>query len=522
MPYADLSDTARRWATDPAIDLWVVVAPRVGDHASMIGVQLGSVRWNGMGVALLAGTTEAPSALLREQVDRVVPGPPPPSPRGIVEAAWAAGLDDLRRVGVIADARAGLDAGHRAGAGAIVGIAASSADRRALLPGQPDVIVAPDGLASAISQRWGPARAHRERILLNPGPTVASDRVHRAIAGPDLCHREPEYTTIAVRTRRLLLEVAEAPVGWEAVLLAGSGTSAMEAMVGGAARPGRRLLCVRNGTYGDRMATMADRAGIPHTDLPFGHTEPADAAAIAAALDADPTIDAVTIVQHETTTGLLNPIAAVAAETRARGVLLAVDAISAFGSELLPLREGGIDLVAGTSNKCLHGLPGCAFVLLSPAAIARVRSAQPRSIYLDLAGYLAAAERDSVPFTPSVPAVYGLLAALEELLDEGVEERRSAYRSRIDWLDGELARLGLEPAVAPEHRSASVRAVPLPPGVAYPELHDRLKAAGYVIYAGQGSGAADQFRACLLGTVTVDALRPFITELETILASVPA
>ena len=74
----------------------------------------------------------------------------------------------------------------------------------------------------------------------------------------------------------------------------------------------------------------------------------------------------------------------------------------------------------------------------------------------------------------------------------------------------------------PAHRSASVRAVPLPPGVPYAELHDRLRAAGFVIYAGQGSAAAEQFRVCALGTVTVDALRPFIAELESILAGVPA
>jgi 2-aminoethylphosphonate-pyruvate transaminase len=359
-------------------------------------------------------------------------------------------------------------------------------------------------------------------VLLNPGPSVVSDRVHRAIAGPDLCHREAEFEALAREVRSDLLRVAGVETGWEAVLLTGSGTSAMEAMVGAAARPGRRLLVVRNGTYGDRLATMAERAGLPHVDVLSGHATPVDPLAVRQALDAHPDVDAILVVHHETTTGMLNPLAELAAIARERGVLLAVDAVSSFGAEVLPLEHGGIDLVAGTANKCLHGLPGVAFVLLSPAAVARAREARPPSLYLDLATYLAAAERGGVPFTPAVPATYALRAALEELLDEGVESRRATYQARMRLLDDGLRRLGLEPPVAAEHRSASVRAVPLPAGVSYTVLHDRLKAAGYVIYAGQGEAAADQFRVCALGTVGVDALRGLLAELGTIMAEAGA
>src|SRR5664279_5451466 len=76
-------------------------------------------------------------------------------------------------------------------------------------------------------------------------------------------------------------------------------------------------------------------------------------------------------------------------------------------------------MVACTSNKCLHGLPGTSFVLLSPEGAARAADAPRRSLYLDIAGYLEAQKKSTVPFTPAVPAVYGLEAALDELLDEG-------------------------------------------------------------------------------------------------------
>jgi 2-aminoethylphosphonate-pyruvate transaminase len=125
-----------------------------------------------------------------------------------------------------------------------------------------------------------------------------------------------------------------------------------------------------------------------------------------------------------------------------------------------------------------------------------------------------------VPFTPSIPAIYGLEAALEELAEEGREARRERYRERMAVLDAELERLGLEVAVAPQHRSSSVRSIALPPGVAYPALHDALRAEGYVIYAGLGPAAAASFRVCLLGNIEPDAVRGFGAVLERTLADI--
>jgi len=521
MPIADRPSTARQWARQRLIELWVCYADGLAaTDANGVAAGLAAARADGARIAVVAGSG-VPAAVgntLDETADLVLGGPRPPSPRAIREAAAILGMEDARRTGVLGATLDALEAGHRAGAAAIVGLAAAgSTDRRALLAGQPDLIIEPGGLAAADAQRWGSRRPLRQLVLLNPGPTVVSDRVHRAIGGPDLCHREPEYTALAEGIERRLLQVAGAPTGWRAVLLAGSGTSAMEAMVAASTRPGRRLLVVRNGTYGERLATMAERHGTERVSVEAEHWQPVAPSAVADALDADPDIDAVAVVQHETTTGLLNPLAEIAAVARARGRLLAVDAISALGAEELPLADGGIDFVAGTANKCLQGLPGMAFVLLSPAAQARAREARPTSLYLDLANYLAAADRGAPPFTPSIPAAYGLEAALDELLDEGVAARRERYRARMARLDEALERLGLSPAVAAPHRSATVRAYRLPAGIAYPDLHDRLKAAGYVIYAGQGSAAADQFRVCLLGEVGIGAVDGFVAELRAIL-----
>ena len=516
MPYADSAATAHRWATERAVALWAIFAGDLPPAAlAALGPGVDAARTDGAMVAVVVAEGQPPTAEERSLADIVIPGPAAPAPFGLFAALEAAGVDDVRRLGVLGAGADALAAAHRAGAGAVVGIAARDpAARRPLLPAQPDTIVAPAEFAALDAERHASGRAHRQRVLLNPGPAVVSDRVHRAVAGPDLCHREPEYAALLVSVRRKLLLVAGVGDDWATVLLAGSGTAAMEAMVGAAVRPGHGLLVCQNGVYGERLVTIARRLGIAVTAVVADPLDPIDPAAVAAALDADPALDAVVVVHHETTTGLLNPVAAISAVAKARGVPTLVDAISSLGAEALDLDGTGIDFVASTSNKCLHGLPGVAIVLVSPDGQRRAAEVPPRSLYFDLTAYLAAQAKGSVPFTPAIPAVYGLDAALEELLDEGIDHRRNQYAARTALLDREFTRLGLVPRVAAPHRSHSVRSLPLPPGVAYHTLHDALKRAGYIIYAGLGPDAASSFRVCALGALELGVLDGFVAAFE--------
>jgi 2-aminoethylphosphonate-pyruvate transaminase len=159
-----------------------------------------------------------------------------------------------------------------------------------------------------------------------------------------------------------------------------------------------------------------------------------------------------------------------------------------------------------------------AFVLLSPRAQERLRETQRRSLYLDLLAYLDAQAQATVPFTPAIPAMYGLEAALTELLEEGLSNRQLAYARRMEFLDQELSKLGLEARVAAPHRSRSVRSLTLPLGITYDALHDALKREGYVIYAGLGSAAKSSFRVCTLGNISINALAGFAQCLETTLS----
>src|SRR4051812_15017232 len=198
----------------------------------------------------------------------------------------------------------------------------------------------------------------RHYILLNPGPVNVSPRVQQALLRGDLCHREEEFSDLLVAIRTKLLRAFAPHGGYTSAVLSGSGTLAVEAMVSSALPEDRKLLVINNGVYGERMLRMAEAHRIPTVELRYAWTDRPDPGQIEDALTSDPTIAAVALVHHETTTGLLNLVQNVGAITRRTGRLLLVDAVSALAGEELDLLRDGVDLCACTANKCIQGLPG--------------------------------------------------------------------------------------------------------------------------------------------------------------------
>ena len=356
----------------------------------------------------------------------------------------------------------------------------------------------------------------RPYILLNPGPVNVSPRVQQALLRGDLCHREEEFSALLVAVRAKLLQ-AFAPRGYTPVVLSGSGTLAVEAMVSSALPEGRKLLVINNGVYGERILHMAEAHRIPAVELRYGWTERPDLAQIEDTLRNDLAIAAVALVHHETTTGLLNPVTEVGALTRRAGRLFLLDAVSALGGEDLDLARDGVDLCACTANKCVQGLPGVAFVLVRTEVMAALQQVPRRSLYLHLPLHWEAQERRSIPFTPSVQAWYALDAALDELLEETVAGRVRRYRAASQLLREGFARLRLKALLPSLYQANSLTALLLPNGITYYRLHDDLKARGFVIYEGQGKLQSDIFRVANMGHLTLNDFRQFLQALEEVL-----
>ncbi|HYB40559.1 MAG TPA: 2-aminoethylphosphonate--pyruvate transaminase [Candidatus Methylomirabilis sp.] len=344
----------------------------------------------------------------------------------------------------------------------------------------------------------------REWILLNPGPANTTATVRQALVMPDLCHREPECFGMVRRCRELLVSLAGGGPDWAAVLFAGSGTAAVEAMVASVVPPDRGVLVVDNGTYGDRMARIARAHAIPAEVLHRDLWAPVDPGDIDRILARRPDLSHVAIVHHETTSGILNPVAEVARVVARQRRNLLVDAMSSLFGEVLDLGAPGIDFVAASANKCLQGVPGVSFVLGRRRALDALAGRPPRSVYLDLHGHYQSQESDNTPFTPAVQVLHAMEQALLELKDEGPAARVARYGENARVLREGMARLGLQTLTPPGAQGNVLTTFRLPAGVTYQALHDAMKQRGYVIYAGQGQIATYAFRVANMGTLTPD------------------
>jgi len=347
-----------------------------------------------------------------------------------------------------------------------------------------------------------PVRAWK---LLNPGPVTLTPRVRAALVRGDLCHREEEFAALQLDVRARLQRVyPEAASSHVAMLLTGSGTAAVEAMVGSCVPRGAKALVVANGVYGDRMAAMLAAQGKEAVLASADWLAPMNLAAVATALASDPSITHVLAVQHETTTGRRNDIAALGALCARYNRPMLLDAVSSFGAEPIDFEGWHVEAAAATANKCLHGVPGVSFVLVRESVLS-ARPSGATSVYLDLWRHWKEQPRGWSPFTQSVQCVFALQEALAEFEEAGGWQARAAtYASRARRVRTTLADLGVGLFLADGESATSdiLTAFAVPAWVAYDTLHDRLKDAGFIIYAGQGPYLGKMFRIAVMGDLT--------------------
>jgi 2-aminoethylphosphonate-pyruvate transaminase len=341
-------------------------------------------------------------------------------------------------------------------------------------------------------------------LLLNPGPVTLSERVRRSMLQPDLCHREGEFFDLQDEARRRLLAVYSLdPSQWAAVLITASGTAAVESMVAALVPETGRLLIVENGVYGERIALICAQYGIAHERIVGDWMQAPDHVAINAQLASqakNSRFTHVAVVHHETTTGRLNDLRVLAGLCREHGAALLVDGVSSFGAEAIDFTDPTMSAVAATANKCLHGVPGAAFVLVRRNAL---QTAASRTYYLDLGRLARLQDERNTPFTPAVHAYYALVEALREYEEQGGRAARcNRYAALAERVRAGLAGLGVTAAIPAGESSVVLRAYKLPAGLSYAQLHDALKDDGFVIYAGQGNLSKSLFRISTMGNLT--------------------
>ncbi len=301
---------------------------------------------------------------------------------------------------------------------------------------------------------------------------------------------------------------------WAAVLISGSGTAAMEAMLSSLTASNDRLLILENGVYGERLSRIAGIYGIEHTVQHHKWGQALDKAMLKQNLDLGVTLLAV--VHHETTTGRLNDIGEIAEICNEYQVPILLDGVSSFGAERIEFKDWNVVACAATANKCLHGIPGISFVVLDREYL-QILEKQANSLYLDLSNYLEQQDKGGTPFTQAVQSMYALNEALDEHRDQGGwTSRQKIYKQRLKIVDEGLLALGIKPYLPIQELSCVLHSYYLPDGHDYAQFHDRLKEAGFVIYAGQGKLAEQVFRISMMGEIDKSDAHRFVETVKSI------
>jgi alanine-glyoxylate transaminase/serine-glyoxylate transaminase/serine-pyruvate transaminase len=311
-------------------------------------------------------------------------------------------------------------------------------------------------------------RAGRSLMQL-PGPTNVPEEVLRAIALPTIDHRGEEFAAIVRSVLRDLGPVfgTSGPVA----VYPGSGTGGWEAALVNTLSPGDRVLTCETGFFAAGWAQLAGKLGLDVEVIATDWRGPADPEAIAGALAADGalTIRAVLVVHNETSTGTKSDVAAIRAAIDEVGhpALLLVDAVSSLGAIPVQHDEWRADVTVTASQKGLMLPPGLAMLAVSDGARAAHQSAGLPRAYWDWDAMLAAGETGSLPYTPATNLVVGLRAALDLLLEEGLEAVFARHRRLAGAVRSAVSHWGLEHVcLDPAALSDSVTAILLPEGVA--------------------------------------------------------
>ena len=199
--------------------------------------------------------------------------------------------------------------------------------------------------------------------LLTPGPLTTTDTV-KAVMQVDHCTWDDDYKQITQRIRAQLLALGHvAEPAYTAVLMQGSGTFGVESVLTTVVGPKDKVLIAANGAYGLRMTDICRHAGVAYTLYEQPNDQRPEAGVVAKYLAEDPAITHVAMVHGETTSGILNDVAAVGQVAKAAGKTFIVDAMSTFGGVDIPLADWGIDFLVSSANKCIQGVPGFSFIL---------------------------------------------------------------------------------------------------------------------------------------------------------------
>ncbi|KAF0143195.1 MAG: 2-aminoethylphosphonate--pyruvate transaminase [Rhodospirillaceae bacterium] len=354
-------------------------------------------------------------------------------------------------------------------------------------------------------------------LLLTPGPLTTARATREAML-QDFGSRDGPFIALTRSVRERLLALAGATASHACVLLQGSGTFAVEAMLGTlVAHTGNRVLALVNGAYGRRMVEILDRLGRPCLVHETDETVPPLPEEIDWLLATQPDLTHVAMVHCETTTGLRNPVEAIPQVVARHHRALLLDSMSAFGALPIDARSMPFTALAASANKCLEGVPGLAFVLCERTVLEKT-AGQAHALSLDLHAQWTAMERDGQwRFTPPTQVVAALATALDLFEAAGGQPARFArYTENCRVLRDGMQRLGFVPLLPDEQQAPIIVTFHMPPAFRFDDFYARMRERGYVLYPGK-LARKPSLRIGCIGAITPDDLAAMVTTAADIL-----
>jgi aspartate aminotransferase-like enzyme len=353
-----------------------------------------------------------------------------------------------------------------------------------------------------------------EPNLRIPGPTALPPSVRVAGGRQMINHRGPEFAAMLER----ILTGMKPYFGTssDVAILTAAGSGGLEAAIVNVLSPGDRVLGVSIGSFGDRFAKIAGIFGadVTKVDAEWGYAAVAEE--IRERLRAMPDARAVLLTHNETSTGVMNPIADLAAAVReeAPEALILVDSVSALGAVPFEMDAWGVDVVVTGSQKAWMAAPGLAMVAASPRAWAAMERATMPRFYLDLRAHRDSAASGQTPFTPAVAVAYQVDEGLRLMDQEGADAVFARHEACAAATRAGLVALGFELFADPRHASRTVTAAVVPEGLDWKAFNGEVKRSGVVLAGGQGKLAGKVFRVGHLGSVTLEEILGAFSTLE--------
>jgi alanine-glyoxylate transaminase/serine-glyoxylate transaminase/serine-pyruvate transaminase len=349
--------------------------------------------------------------------------------------------------------------------------------------------------------RFGPLEPP-DRLLMGPGPSDVHPRVLKAMSTTLIGHLDPAFLQMMNEVQELLRYTFRTRNRWT-IPVSGTGSAAMEAAFANLVEPGDVVAVPSNGYFGDRMASMVERAGgvVVRVEAPWG--EPLDPDAVRSVLSEHrPAIFA--FVHAETSTGALQPdVPELTRIAHEHGAFVIADTVTSLGGVELRVDEWEIDVAYSGGQKCLSCPPGASPLTLSDRAMAKVlaRAEPVRSWYLDLSLLQSYWGDDrSYHHTAPITNVYALREALRLVAEEGLEQRWARHRRIAGGLRAGVIAMGLGMLPEDSWWLPSLNAVRVPEDVdAGSVIRTLLAEHGIEISGGFGPLAGRIFRIGCMG-----------------------